>query len=173
MKKLLISIILLSAFQASEAQSLDQMLFSVCGANVSYNQQINIDYSCGEVATLTLVHSDVVLTQGFKQPFSGILFTTVTEAVSAIRVSMYPNPATDHVNINIRDPLTSTANIRMLEAGGRLVREASVTASPGSEIHFRIPVYDLTPGIYFLQISTEGKKVENLKLIVRSAHNPK
>ena len=116
------------------------------------------------------------IVQSFTLPFEGILElhtgfynsqvctfpilipdTTLTqiESSEADLFRVFPNPATDFINLEINQPLTIN-NIRISDINGRLVKEL---IKPQSN---RINVSDLKTGLYFIHIiNLDGKSTQS------------
>lgn len=73
-------------------------------------------------------------------------------------ISLYPNPTSDFISVNLNEG--DNANIALYDLQGRKVYESSVVNSS------RIDVSQFNKGIYFYQLSVEGKTVSG-KLIKR------
>ena len=70
------------------------------------------------------------------------------------RIIVYPNPAKD--NIIIQGDLPATAAIKILSAEGKIILHKNIITN----LHaVRLELPSLKPGIYFLQINTQVKKV--------------
>lgn len=70
-------------------------------------------------------------------------------------VSVYPNPASDFINIAIQSELTKDVAIQLININGQL--EASYTRSVQAGMkEIQISSQNLTPGVYILQLKTEN-----------------
>jgi hypothetical protein len=82
----------------------------------------------------------------------------------AIDLALYPNPATDLLNFQLRMPQTGqNAAFRILNAEGRVMRE---TAAAPAQTTFIVPVRDWPAGVYFLQY-LEGGTVRAVKQFIK------
>ena len=75
-------------------------------------------------------------------------------------VKIFPNPATDLVTIQFEEEKPRTIEIRSVE-GKRLFEQSGIGKT------YRIPTSDLSPGLYFVRISSLDKPAYNLKLLKR------
>jgi hypothetical protein len=81
---------------------------------------------------------------------------TATAAARPLALGCYPNPATDIVCLPALAPGT---RVQLVDARGRLAREASVTAAP-------VSVRGLAPGLYTLRaLDAQGRQYAG-KLVV-------
>ena len=65
-------------------------------------------------------------------------------------LSLYPNPTSSMVEFSI--PGTGTAQLRLSDVSGRVIREEKVNTGSAQ----RVDVGSLAPGLYFLQVQTEN-----------------
>jgi len=100
-------------------------------ASGTYNVTLTAgDGSCDDTYAM-----DVVITVG------------IDELNDDIAVDIYPNPATDVLNISTTETIE---NVKIFNAFGRIVAEEAVG---GNSV--KINTSELTPGMYFVQINTE------------------
>ncbi|GAK91800.1 chitinase [Nonlabens ulvanivorans] len=72
-------------------------------------------------------------------------------------ISVYPNPATDFINISSSNGLESAT---IIEVNGRMLSQTSFTGNATSQ---RVSLENLNSGIYFVAIKSDlGQKVEKL-----------
>lgn len=77
--------------------------------------------------------------------------TVINEQGAHSRLRVYPNPSDGVVHIELPQPSSGGAMIRLTTATGRLVSEAWRSAGPdGSEV--RIDLSHLSPGVYLVQV---------------------
>ena len=82
---------------------------------------------------------------------SGSSFATFEEVV---QVDLYPNPATEQINIRVSDNSTPKLVFQMHNIIGNKIQVQAEEVAPG---HYRIRLEDLTPGYYLLSVREEGK----------------
>ncbi|SDG90059.1 Por secretion system C-terminal sorting domain-containing protein [Dyadobacter soli] len=80
---------------------------------------------------------------------------------NAAEISMYPNPATDVVNLKMTK-MTGQVNLRVINSSGQTVKRLSFQAVPGERI--QVQVSDLPTGIYNFHLQNDGK-AQVLKLV--------
>lgn len=77
--------------------------------------------------------------------------TTGVDNIDALKLEIYPNPATDHINISL-DNTAGSAQIRIFDlAGHQLIGHTASTAET------TISLSDLASGIYIISIETDSK----------------
>ena len=83
---------------------------------------------------------------------------SVNEDLSmATTVLIYPNPATEILNIEIFSGRNAQTQIRLLDIQGRTLQMIEKKIEPGQN-KLRINLHDTTAGIYFLEVSSEQSK---------------
>ncbi len=70
-------------------------------------------------------------------------------------LEVMPNPVADMLNLRITSRLAGDHKIRVFSANGALLKSAPVSLQPGQNTA-SIPVGELTPGIYLVQVLGEG-----------------
>jgi len=78
------------------------------------------------------------------------------------KVEIYPNPATDIINIDLEKPINGT--LEMIDFSGKLIRSLQINEQSNKYI---FPFSEVKSGIYFARIvSSDGGLVECRKFIV-------
>lgn len=77
--------------------------------------------------------------------------TTGTNEITTAGIQLFPNPVREVLGIRIED--NSPSLLQLFDAGGRLLATRQLT-----QMQNEIPVQTLAPGIYFAEISREGKQ---------------
>ncbi len=75
-------------------------------------------------------------------------------------LQVYPNPATNVVNVFSAEVVTGNANLYAMD--GKLLKQQEIKF--GSVI---FDVSDLTPGIYLVQVYDENKTIHTAKIVVQ------
>jgi hypothetical protein len=88
---------------------------------------------------------------------------SVDESEIAKTLSIYPNPANQHVTVSFSNDAVDAAQVNILSADGRVVY--SLTEGALGNFTKMIDVTGFAKGMYFIQIVSEGKAV-NRKLII-------
>jgi len=97
---------------------------------------------------------------------------TAYSAVKAVRigsistVSVYPNPASDYVNVTLGGDASVSANIRLMNLAGQILLEKTVTNAGGSTVPLMVSSYP--SGNYLIVITaSDGSKQVNKILITK------
>ena len=87
--------------------------------------------------------------------------TTSLPDVNLDAAKIYPNPASQFITVDLSSTNILNAAATLTDVQGKKVFSSDMT----SQTEFVIPVSTLTPGIYFLQVSTDGGVI-NKKITV-------
>ncbi|MBL7764752.1 MAG: T9SS type A sorting domain-containing protein [Chitinophagaceae bacterium] len=89
--------------------------------------------------------------------------TNVNDLDNGNIVSIYPNPASNFVNININDK--SIRNIQVVNVIGRKVAKFEVDANKNQSMH--IPLDNVADGIYLLQFTNVQGKLVGVRRVTK------
>ena len=125
---------------------------------------ISISWILGETIIPTFqddpVTPTIILTHGFQQQ---LIITTVEDNLDIlVNVTVYPNPASEILNIRFEEPLNDEVDLVLLSQDGRLVKNDIIEATTFEK---QISMQDLPSGIYFLRL-IKGK-LSNVYKVVR------
>ncbi|MBI3518695.1 MAG: T9SS type A sorting domain-containing protein [Bacteroidetes bacterium] len=88
------------------------------------------------------------------------------EFENSLSLAIYPNPTSSSSSIEFISPYNSKVDILVYDVMGRMVEQGSVAGSAGVESKYTVNTSSqLKPGIYFITIGIEGRKVTK-KLII-------
>lgn len=144
-KFLLLTVMLLCGALA-RSQSLSPTVVASNGRQLT-GPGIQLSYTVGEVAISTKSAGGSTLTQGFHQSYNNAVGIALVE--NPIQVTVFPNPATDFVQVQIEGTVQESIVIRLYSLSGQLVKEtASFTPALTA-----VDVAELTEGMYLLHIT--------------------
>lgn len=139
--------------------------YSVAGTGVN---KISISWTLGETIVSTYEYhgadpsKDITLTQGFQQPDTIVKIVTELENIDIlVNVLVYPNPASENVNIQFEAPVDGLVVMVFLDSQGKLLQRDLI--EPGM-VEKQINMQDLPSGIYYLRL-TKGKLVNVYKVV--------
>ena len=78
-------------------------------------------------------------------------------------VTIYPNPASDHVNITFNDKKISSVNV--MNVIGRKVAKFDVDANKSNQ--YRVPLSNVADGIYILQFADANGKILGVRRVTK------
>ena len=154
--KVLILLLLFSATTGFSQQLSHQVL--VPAAGLATSGTINYSQSIGETAVEVISGSGFILTQGFQQP--GMKVTDSQPAGTGIDV--YPNPATDHINVKMFGSDAKKFRIEIINISGTIVRSVTMNFITSYNIEQQIDISALTFGFYFVRIASDDAKINRV-----------
>lgn len=159
LRVLLLCTLLLAAMITMNGQSLDRHITAAAG-NTGTLQGIQIDFTIGECMTIPVGNNNILLTQGFQQPFTYVLRA---DAIFPF-IRMYPNPTQGNTILHFALPAPGNLQVTVYSAiGHRLLYETIHYAS--GETQYIIKTAALLPGTYMVNVQLEGYGTVNKKLI--------
>jgi len=85
---------------------------------------------------------------------------------SSQNVSFYPNPASDLINMQLNSVSNGASEVQILNNVGQVVKSYHLNIVKGNNL-IRIPLYDITPGVYILKINNSEFSSANKFVIAR------
>ncbi len=151
--------LLLSMFLALSANAQKQeVIASAGGYNTSGN--LSISWTLGETIIPTYQNGNLILTHGFQQQ---LIATAIEENIdNQVKITVYPNPASDHLNIKFEEPLDAEVKIFILNSTGSLVRTDVMEITV---LEKELNLQDLPAGTYFLKLVKD--KLPNVYKVVK------
>jgi hypothetical protein len=127
------------------AQAKQEVIASAGGYNSTAN--ISISWTLGETIIPTWSSPGLILTHGFQQQ---IIITSVEENLdNQVKITVFPNPASDNVNIIFEEPVDGEVKIFMLNSLGKLVKTDFIEPAM---VEKQINLQDLPAGVYYFKL---------------------
>jgi hypothetical protein len=107
-----------------------------------------------------------VVTNAAAEVISGLLSGTTNLNVydNKQKIIIYPNPATNILNIKISQPVDSAVELEIINTAGAIAYKISYADLPAGDLV--LPVNGFSSGLYYLRLTTqEGSDV--YKLVIR------
>jgi hypothetical protein len=128
-----------------------------------YNEAagISISWTLGETIIPTFQSADnsIILTHGFQQQ---LIITAIEENLETmVSVTVYPNPASDILNIRFDEPLDEDVRLMIINAQGKPVRILVIEAATYEK---QISLQDIPSGVYNLRL-IKGKLSNVYKVV--------
>ncbi len=123
--------------------------------NFHKTESMSLSWTLGEVAVTTLSGDNLVLTQGFQQPFGG----TVGIEPDPIKwqISAYPNPVRNELRLQFDLPEVTDFSLEVQDVSGRvLFQQEDDEVYPGDILPVEMSDYKV--GLYFFRIATMDRK---------------
>lgn len=156
--KLLLFIILL--YLAGQTSLQAQETVSASGGNATGNSG-SISYTVGQVFYSSVSSTTGKLTEGAQQPYEITRVTTSHKIMElSDAVSVYPNPATEHVLIEIENLVDENIQYQLINARGQLLSVKKIIGS-----HTVVSMGNYVPSVYFIKILQNQEEVTTFKII--------
>lgn len=162
MKRSVLLISLLFFAFAAFAQTYKQEVIASAGG---YTEAagIKISWTLGETIVPTMqddpVHPTIYLTHGFQ---SQIIMTAIEENLETlVTVTLYPNPASDIINIKFEEAIDDDVDVVLINSQGKSVKTMVIGATT---IETQVNLQDVNAGIYYLKL-TKGKLSNVYKVV--------
>jgi hypothetical protein len=155
---ILVIISVFIALSVSAQTTKQEVIASAGGYNTSGT--LAISWTLGETIIPTFTSGSLILTHGFQQD---IWITAVEENLeNLVKVTIFPNPASDNIKINFEEPLDGEVNVYLLDSQGKLVKTDVIeNATTETEMNLQ----DIPAGVYYLKLIKE--KSSNVYKVVK------
>jgi hypothetical protein len=141
---------------ASQAQS----TIAATGSN-GQGSGGTVSYTVGQVLCKFNTGGNESEAQGVQQAYE-ISVITAIEGIDAIslEIIIYPNPATDHLNLKVENYETDNLSYQLFDINGILLLDRKIEG-PETDIIVR----HFTAGTYFLKVIDKQREIKTFKII--------
>lgn len=91
---------------------------------------------------------------------------SVTSSLVKEEISIFPNPASEKINIQITGSFSENPALVIFDSSGKAVNVSQLTVDNSTNIDTSIDLNHLKNGIYFMNIIDNGKKIHSQKLTI-------
>lgn len=148
--KVLILLLLFSWANGFSQQLSHQVL--VPAAGIATTAGINYSQTIGETAVEIISNSGFVFTQGFQQPEIKI---SQENAPDGNGVNVYPNPATDFINVKMFGDVARKFRIEIINITGMIVNSMTMDFITKYYYIQQIDVINLKIGFYLVRVTSD------------------
>ncbi len=159
MKRLFL-VLFVSLLALSAAAQVKQEVIATAGGYSSVTD-FSISWTLGETIIPNYKASDnsIQLTHGFQY---SLIPTTVEENIETpVKVTVYPNPASENIKISFEEPIDGEITLLMINSQGKPVKTDVIEIMAVEKM---LNLQDLPSGIYYLKL-TKGKLVNVYKVV--------
>ena len=160
-KKVKLCILLLSGLGLAGLQA--QEAVPATGGNASGSGG-TVSYSVGQIVYGSSTGTNGSVVQGVQQTYVISVFTGVDNTSIDLSYKVYPNPATDYLNLKLINFEKSTYSYQLLDVSGKILESKTIVAEETS-----ISMQALTGGNYLLKIvetnPDAAKELKSFKII--------
>jgi hypothetical protein len=148
-------LLLLSFWTVANSQQLSNQVL-VPAAGLATSGVLNYSQTIGETAVEIVTGAGFFLTQGFQQPGMKYKAEAPHEGTG---VDVYPNPATQFINIKLFGDGARKFTIEMINLSGTIV--STMTLDFITQYYYiqQIDVTRLSNGFYFVRITSDDSKI--------------
>lgn len=143
------------------SQESNQNVLSSAGGTFE-GASIQLDWTLGELAVNTINNPNLIVTQGFHQPYNNV--TDLSDLPPELGlIQVFPNPVRDRLNLHIDLKSNEDVKIVLFDVAGELVIEDEIN---GDKKYHVKDLGNLVSGTYFLKLSLlESEYVEKIKIL--------
>lgn len=148
-------IICIISFHFIHAQESFQYIISPTGSS-DIHQNIQVNWTIGEMAIKTFTTSNYMLTEGFHQPLLSveeIINNNELSRLEKLNISIWPNPTSSILQIKINSEFNEIGLISLKTIEGRDLQSTTVSLYSG---HYEFAMGIYPPGVYLLRLINEG-----------------
>ncbi|MCK9449562.1 MAG: T9SS type A sorting domain-containing protein [Bacteroidales bacterium] len=117
-------------------------------------------YSIGQIIVTAESGQNGSVTHGIQQSFEMYLLNNSETASPKLSMKVFPNPATDYVVLEIKEPTMETYSYRLFNTQGNIL-ESDKIADQQTEIDIK----HLPSQVYFLQVYEHIKPIQSIIII--------
>jgi hypothetical protein len=153
-----LSIVLFLALAVSLKAQVKHDVIASAG-DYSLSGGVSVSWTLGETVIPTYQNGDLILTHGFQQQL--IVATLEKNLDLQVEILIYPNPASDILNVQFGSPTEEVMSLLLIDTRGRVVKTISVEISSSEK---QINMQDMAAGLYYLKL-TKGKLSNVYKVV--------
>lgn len=148
--------------------------FTISICSTAYSQEVvspigktdttvntQVTWNLGEVVTSTGTAGSIESTQGYVQPIFSIVSIEEKNTIDGLNLSLFPNPASQEVNLVLDGNLDGETLIKISNISGQVIREETFLNNKHT-----LQIDEMAPATYFIEvISMNGSYYNKLKLV--------
>jgi hypothetical protein len=136
-----------------------QQAINASGANATGSGG-SVSYSVGQVLYTTNSGSNGSSAQGVQQPYEISTTLSLPEANDIRLMSVYPNPTTNRVVLNVGNYGTTNLSLQFIDSNGRILLENKII-----NIETNLDIENYPVAIYFLKVMDKNSAIKIFKII--------
>ena len=151
---IIILLIILSSFRIMAQQAINASGANATGSGGS------VSYSVGQVLYTTNSGFNGSSAQGVQQPYEISTTLSLPEANDIRLMSVYPNPTTNRVVLNVGNYGTTNLSLQFIDSNGRILLENKII-----NIETNLDIENYPVAIYFLKVMDKNSAIKIFKII--------
>lgn len=153
-KKLLISILVISAFKVNAQETTTSSGGNATGTNG------NISYTIGQTIYTTNTGTSGSVAQGVQQAFEIQTVLGVENFNINLQMAVYPNPTTNWLQLEVKNTGFEKLNYQIFDLNGKTVLKNKISTETTT-----ISMENLSTNLYLLKVLENNKEVKTFKII--------
>ena len=137
------------------SQNVDQHVLGSAGG-VDQNDKYILEWTAGEAAVQTVTHTTGINTEGFHQSTIKVLSVQSLNTNSNLNISVYPNPVSSTLNVQIKSDENSELLLSLTDINGKKI---AVTKANSVNDLKELDMTNLVAGIYLLHVSNSSDTI--------------
>ena len=148
--------------QNIETNTNDLMDTIIASGNDATGSSGSVTYSIGQIFYTSIEESEYNVVQGIQHQETYNSLDTQDVIEPKTEISIYPNPTTDFVNINMEgyELENGLRSYQLYDFQGRLLKENTIDQN-----ETQVNLSDLSSSIYLLQVYVDNKALKTFKII--------
>lgn len=165
MKKIIFTLLPFAAATIVNGQSISPQVIASAGTHYTGSNG-QLSWTIGEPVITTVSNGNNIITQGFHQTLLNV--TSVEEqSIAGVNVTVFPNPTSDVLNINLTNNLKDL-QMDLIDMAGKLLQARGIGATEGN---VQISMTEYARANYLLRVySTDGSVNYTYKVQKMNAH---
>lgn len=156
--KIILCAIFFLSFGLTKLQA--QEVANTSGGNASGSGG-TVSYSVGQIVYTTNTGTTGSVAQGVQQPYEISIVTEIEDASEiSLSITIYPNPATDFLTLNVGNFKTQNLYFELFDLNGSFLENKKIENNETT-----ISMENNASGIYFLNVIESNKKLRTFKII--------
>ena len=116
-----------------------------------------VTYSIGQVNYISVSGNNGKVAQGLQQSYE---IMTIQDGAKTSTITLYPNPTTDYIVLNIQNTDLKSMSYSLFDAPGRVIKNEKLF-----EAQTEISMLSLANGTYFIKVMATADDIKTFKII--------
>jgi hypothetical protein len=117
-------------------------------------------FSVGQVFYITASGSSGSVAQGVQQTYIVSVITGKKEIIDRIKLTVFPNPATDKLILQPEDGETENISFQLFDVNGTLLQTGEING-----VSSQVPMNSYVSGTYFLKVMKDKEELMVYKIV--------
>jgi hypothetical protein len=128
------------------------------------NEDITLSWTIGEGVTEAYEKNEIILNQGFQQNIEIIPFITESNTLQGIEFTLYPNPVSEIINIDLSAANDCALSVDIFDIKGKMLFAIKKSKKQQS---VQIELSEFPAGEYILKVYSKNNYINNSYVIIK------